>query len=631
MQQFLLAQLHIDSLAKKPHRRAVRTALESLPRELDKTYEEAMGRISSQYVDDVEVAYDVLSWIVYSNRPLHIEEVQHALAVAPELTDFDDEALIDEELLTSVCMGLVTVDRDSKIIRLIHHTTQEYLERKGLQYFPNAQKHITATCLNYLSYYVKWEDYLSCSLNQQQAEKWLSRYVLLDYTTQNWGLHAREVEHSLSHLLTDFLLNEFVVLGVGQVLYLNPGTVSFSGYLRRGYKGHSSSARALSGLHLAAFFDLQLMSKILISRVADVNKLDWNGEAPLHLAARYGRVFIMQLLLDNGARIDLKNRFEKTTLNIAISVGCGEAVQLLLDDDASICLENSWDHHTAFRKAVRLGYTDIVQIFYKSSTKQVRGALFETALHQAASKGYVGIMRLLLVNCPNVDLLSRIIKSEDFMIATSPLIKAAIRGHALVVQMLLVHGATTATKDETGGTALHHAVNKGDLAVTRQLLDNSPDVEALSRMVKRENSFRETNSSARAAELRYLSIVQMLLDHGAEIETKDGAGWTALHYTAVRGDLAMMNLLLRYGANVEAMTKYMETALCKAIEGNHEKIVLALLANGAHIDATDKYDPHIRLVRQRRDRAMLRLLLENGTKLSRLEIEREMSSLDDDS
>ena len=87
-----------------------------------------MGRISSQHIDDVKVAHDVLSWIVYANRPLHIEEVQHALAIEPELTDIDDEALIDEELLTSVCMGLVTVDRDSKIIRLIHYTSQEYLE-----------------------------------------------------------------------------------------------------------------------------------------------------------------------------------------------------------------------------------------------------------------------------------------------------------------------------------------------------------------------------------------------------------------------------------------------------------------------------------------------------------------------
>ena len=151
------------------------------------------------------------------------------------------------------------------------------------------------------------------------------------------------------------------------------------------------------------------------------------------------------------------------------------------------------------------------------------------------------------------------------MVAISSLIEAAIRGHTSVVQMLLEHGASTKTKDETGGTALHHAANEGGLAVTRQLLENSSDVEALSRTVKRENSFREANPLASAVELRYKSIVEMLLDYEASTETRDGAGWTVLHCAAIRGDLAMLYLPLRYGADVEVIISYMETAPCKAI------------------------------------------------------------------
>ena len=351
-----------------------------------------MQRINSQDIDDVNVALGVLSWIVYSTRPLHIREVQHALAIEPGITDIDDEALIDEDLLISVCMGLVTVDRDSKIIRLIHHTTQEYFERKGSQHFPDAQKNITATCLTYLLYYIKWESYLSYSLSKEEANEWLSRYVLLDYTAQNWGLHAREVERSLSDLVVEFLSNDIAVSGAGQVLYLFPGTISFSEYLRREYKGYSSSAKAPSGLHLATYFGLQIASTILINKGVNLIKLDWNGETPLHLAARYGHVLIMQLLLDNGSLIDLKNKFERTALHLAVSSRCGSAVKLLLEKGAEIYVEDSWDHQTAFREAVKLGYTDIVQLFYDSSTKPVQGAIFETALHQAVSKGHVAIV-----------------------------------------------------------------------------------------------------------------------------------------------------------------------------------------------------------------------------------------------
>ena len=45
LKRFLLAKLHMDSLAMKHNRRDIRVALENLPKELDSTYDEAMQRI----------------------------------------------------------------------------------------------------------------------------------------------------------------------------------------------------------------------------------------------------------------------------------------------------------------------------------------------------------------------------------------------------------------------------------------------------------------------------------------------------------------------------------------------------------------------------------------------------------
>ncbi|KAL8792011.1 MAG: hypothetical protein Q9195_005352 [Heterodermia aff. obscurata] len=53
---FLLAQLHLDSLAKKHNRRDIRLALDGLPRELYDTYDEALQRVMSQDEEDVELA-----------------------------------------------------------------------------------------------------------------------------------------------------------------------------------------------------------------------------------------------------------------------------------------------------------------------------------------------------------------------------------------------------------------------------------------------------------------------------------------------------------------------------------------------------------------------------------------------
>jgi hypothetical protein len=109
----------MDALASKSNRRAIRKALESLPSEVNATYTEAMERIMRQTEDDTRLAKRVLSWITYAYRPLSISELQHALAVSPEMTDMDPEAIEDEVILTSVCAGLVVIDEQSSVIRLV--------------------------------------------------------------------------------------------------------------------------------------------------------------------------------------------------------------------------------------------------------------------------------------------------------------------------------------------------------------------------------------------------------------------------------------------------------------------------------------------------------------------------------
>lgn len=52
--------------------------------------------------------------------------------------------------MVSVCAGLVTVDEQSNIIRLVHYTTQDYFERTWTSWFPNAQTDITEICVTYL-------------------------------------------------------------------------------------------------------------------------------------------------------------------------------------------------------------------------------------------------------------------------------------------------------------------------------------------------------------------------------------------------------------------------------------------------------------------------------------------------
>jgi hypothetical protein len=100
-----------------------------------------MERNEGQIADSQDLAKQVLSWITCTKRPLTTSELQDALAVEigrpePKLED-----------MVSACAGLVTVDKESDIIRLVHYTTQEYFERKQNRWFPEAQRDIARTCI----------------------------------------------------------------------------------------------------------------------------------------------------------------------------------------------------------------------------------------------------------------------------------------------------------------------------------------------------------------------------------------------------------------------------------------------------------------------------------------------------
>jgi hypothetical protein len=54
-------------------------------------------------------------------------------------SELDEDNLPQIEDMVSVCAGLVTVDEESGIIRLVHYTTQEYFQRTQKIWFPDAE------------------------------------------------------------------------------------------------------------------------------------------------------------------------------------------------------------------------------------------------------------------------------------------------------------------------------------------------------------------------------------------------------------------------------------------------------------------------------------------------------------
>ncbi|KAH9235171.1 hypothetical protein K456DRAFT_1737791 [Colletotrichum gloeosporioides 23] len=150
---FLLAKLLIDSLSCKTTLKAIRKALDAASAEDDTYayfYEEALERVRLQPTAHVQLANQVLSWIVFAKRPLEIHELQHALAMEEEASEIEEDNIPSAEIIISACAGLVTLDEQSGIVRLVHQTTQEFFNKRDEDLFPDADAEITNTCVRYL-------------------------------------------------------------------------------------------------------------------------------------------------------------------------------------------------------------------------------------------------------------------------------------------------------------------------------------------------------------------------------------------------------------------------------------------------------------------------------------------------
>ena len=270
-------------------------------------------------------------------------------------------------------------------------------------------------------------------------------------------------------------------------------------------------------------------------------------------------------------------------LHVASSMGHEAAGKQLILAGADVNFEHPIDKSTPLHKAVsgdcELLVNDLLQAGAIMSPQKA-DLLRRTPLHTAASKGCGEIVSALLRKGADVD--------ELDAWGNSPLIWATHRGHLAVVQTLLTAGADTSVGGCMEGTlassALSFAAEQGCLDIMDHLINAGADVDGNAAGITGLPALHCATSRGQ------VGAIDKLIKAGANIEMLDREGMTPLFRAADESSFHAMELLLEHGAAVNTKGPDGNTALhlvCHLRHHHFDNAVRRLLLKGADETALD--------------------------------------------
>ncbi|XP_055788999.1 protein phosphatase 1 regulatory subunit 12A isoform X2 [Salvelinus fontinalis] len=131
------------------------------------------------------------------------------------------------------------------------------------------------------------------------------------------------------------------------------------------------------------------MVQFLVESGSDVNRGDNEGWTPLHAAASCGFIQITKYLIEHGARVGAVNSEGQLPLDVATE----DAMERLLKGEIR---KQGVDVDMARREEERVMLADANAVLAGSGTLTPHPNTKATALHVAAAKGYIEVMKVLL-------------------------------------------------------------------------------------------------------------------------------------------------------------------------------------------------------------------------------------------
>jgi ankyrin repeat protein len=195
----------MDAIEKCINKRSLHATLDTLPQDLDETYERILLAIP-----EVNRAYAkrLLIWVTYSREPQRLESLAEAAAIDPSDHDpiSDDNKPRSPLDILTLCQGLIApitsdtygrpVSQRYQGYALSHFSVREYLESNRIRNSParafrldktKSDTFLTGACVTYLH---QWQESVPLECWHEELE----RSDLARYCKETWLYHAQAAE-----------------------------------------------------------------------------------------------------------------------------------------------------------------------------------------------------------------------------------------------------------------------------------------------------------------------------------------------------------------------------------------------------------------------------------------------------
>lgn len=633
---FLWVGIACEELKRAPSKDAMKI-LEARPRGLYPLYQALLNAaVAASNSSEYPRVKRLLAVVTFALRPLTIAEIAEACRLYLD-EDINSRLQFTREII-DLCRLLVVID-DNGYVRLLHTSVQDFLMTE--------MREINSAESNYM---------VACRCIEvifQNCRPGMDRSALdpthgfLGYSVLHWPQHA-----SLAQ--TEFIVQSKHEQFFQDVLGTWKTWLENYNYLKRGSWGALETG--LSITHVAAQWGIiPLMSTLLPARLEDK---DARGQSPLLIAAESTQLEVMRVLIKSGARLDSLNNDHQNVLHVACKNGRFNnysMIKLLVDKGASpyVCdkdnmipflcavgdrdqelaqafLEAGFDLRTGVRRRPWPGRASTSSFVHSLSKRQEEGSPIEgesglTALHFSALNACTDMTAFLLRHGADPN-------ARSYFGDTA--LHVGIRGQLLGgtyddawgTGQYAVESLRELITDHTGSEAsdINRAIDNARIKIVETLLEN----ESIN--VNVANDQGDYPQHVIDFQEHYaLSILDKLVEKGADISQSNRACQTCFHLASKAGNLEIVRKFVREGHDIMSQDAHGLSPFHYAVLRGHLDILHFMSTTCGHVlsrvwntlDHFSKNPLHHHIASKYRSAEAVHLFLRLGCDVNQSDIE----------